>query len=162
MSIHTIYLALGSNLGDRLIHLQTAIESLAPEVRVLGESQVYETPPWGYTDQPAFLNMAVKGGTALAPRALLAHLKQIESQMGREPTFRYGPRLIDLDILLYDDLVLDEADLTIPHPALHERAFVLVPLADVAAQVVHPVLGKTIAQILKESDSREIRRFPAA
>ena len=159
MSNHTIYLALGSNLGDRLLHLRTARGSLAPEVHVLGESQVYETPPWGYTDQPAFLNMAVKCQTTLSPRALLTHLKQIESQMGREPSFRYGPRLIDLDILLYDDLILNEADLTIPHPALHERAFVLVPLADVAAEVVHPVLRKSISELLAAMDAREIQRF---
>ncbi len=154
---HTVYLALGTNLGDRLTNLRAAIDALSPDVRVLAESRIYETPPWGYTDQPAFLNMALKGETDLTPRALLTHLKQIEARLGRQPGFRYGPRLIDIDILLFDDLVLDDGDLLIPHASLPERAFVLVPLADVAADVVHPVLHRSIRELLSEVDSTGIQ-----
>jgi 2-amino-4-hydroxy-6-hydroxymethyldihydropteridine diphosphokinase len=156
-----VYLALGSNLGDRPANLRAALEALPPEVRLMDESPVYETPPWGYADQPAFLNMAVKAETGLAPRELLAYLKGIEIRLGRTPTFRNGPRQIDIDILFLDDLVLDEDGLIIPHPRLHERAFVLVPLADVAAQVVHPVLKKSVLELLAKVDPGGIRRYSA-
>src|SRR5512143_1333084 len=98
-----VYLALGSNLGDRLANLRAAVDALAPDVRVLAESSVYETPPWGYTDQPSFLNMVIRAQTELEPRPLLRHLKELERRLGRERGFRYGPRVIDLDILFYDD-----------------------------------------------------------
>jgi 2-amino-4-hydroxy-6-hydroxymethyldihydropteridine diphosphokinase len=156
---HTLYLALGSNLGDRLANLQAAIEGLPPLVSVTGRSDVYETPPWGVTDQPAFLNMVVKGETSLDPGAVLAHLKDIEARLGRQPTYRYGPRLIDLDLLFYDDLVLDSPPLVIPHPRLHERAFVLVPLADIALELHHPFLGKTVREMLTEVDRAGIRLY---
>lgn len=154
-----IYIALGTNLGDRLANLRAAIESLAPDVRVLRESTIYETPPWGYTDQPAFLNMVVEAETSLNPRALLSYLKKREDELGRVKNFRYGPRHIDLDILFYDALVLDEEDLQIPHPRLHERAFVLVPLAELAADLAHPILGKDLKSLLNVLDSDEIYPF---
>jgi len=157
---HTVYIALGSNLGDRPANLRAAVEALAPEVTVLAESRVYETPPWGYEDQPAFLNMAVKGETDLEPEALLAYLKQIETQLGREKTVRWGPRLIDLDILFYDDLVIESPPLVVPHPRLHERGFVLVPLADVAPEFVHPVLGKRVRELLEGADVSGICPLP--
>lgn len=153
-----IYLALGTNLGDRPANLRLAVAALEPKVKVLAESGIYETPPWGYTDQPAFLNMAVKARTRLRPRGLLKYLKGLEAQLGREATFRYGPRVIDIDILFYDDLMWEEEDLVIPHPRLHERAFVLVPLADVGAEVVHPILKKTVRKLLAEVETGEIRR----
>ena len=128
---HTVFIALGTNLGKRKANLRAAIKALPPDVTVLAESHVYETPPWGYEDQPAFLNMAVKAETEMEPEPLLKYLKQLEVELGREQNFRWGPRLIDLDILFYDDLVIDTPPLVIPHPRLHERAFVLVPLADV-------------------------------
>jgi len=154
-----VYLALGTNLGDRLANLRAAIHALAADVNVLAESHIYETPPWGYADQPAFLNMAVKAETSLGPESLLKRLQQIEVEAGREASFRYGPRKIDLDILFYDDLVLESETLTIPHPRLQERAFVLVPLADVGADVVHPVLGQTVWQLLFALDVRGIEPY---
>ncbi len=156
---HIAYIALGTNLGDRSANLRAALEAFPPDVRVLAESHVYETPPWGYSDQPAFLNMAVRAETDLEPGALLGYLKQLEAQLGREPTFRNGPRRIDLDILFYDDLVLDEPGLSIPHLRLHERAFVLVPLADLAPDLRHPVLNQTVFELLAPLDVSGIQRY---
>jgi 2-amino-4-hydroxy-6-hydroxymethyldihydropteridine diphosphokinase len=153
---HETYLALGSNLGDRLANLRAALSALSRRAELVAASSIFETPPWGFADQPAFLNMAVHARTDLSPDELLGWLKQLEVELGREPGFRWGPRLIDLDILFYDDLVIDTPPLIIPHPRLHERAFVLVPLADVAPDLVHPVLGKTIRQLLAEVDAGEI------
>ena len=153
---HDIFLALGTNLGERLANLRAALRSLAPDVERVAASRVFETPPWGFADQPAFLNMAVHARTGLGPESLLGWLKQLEVRLGREPGFRWGPRLIDLDILFYDDLVLDTPKLVIPHKRLHERAFVLVPLADIAPDLVHPVLGKTVRQLLAEVDASQI------
>ena len=158
---HTIYIALGTNLGERLDNLRAAIDALGPDIHVLAKSHVYETPPWGYEDQPAFLNMVVKAETGLEPEPLLKYLKQIEAELGREKSIRWGPRLIDLDILFYDDLVLDTPPLIIPHPRLHERAFVLVPLADVAPEYVHPVLGEFVWELLLKADMRGIEPLSA-
>jgi 2-amino-4-hydroxy-6-hydroxymethyldihydropteridine diphosphokinase len=155
----TVYLALGSNLGDRRHNLEAAIAALPPTVKVLERSPLYETAPWGVTDQPDFLNMVLKGETRLAPAALLARLKQNETSLGRLPSVRYGPRLIDIDILFYGSLVLSTPELTIPHPHLHERAFVLVPLADLAAAFIHPVLGKPIRDLLAGIDLNGVKRY---
>ena len=156
---HTVFIALGTNLGKRKANLRAAIKALPPDVTVLAESHVYETPPWGYEDQPAFLNMAVKAETEMEPEPLLKYLKQLEVELGREQNFRWGPRLIDLDILFYDDLVIDTPPLVIPHPRLHERAFVLVPLEDVAPEVVHPVLQRTVSELLTRIDRQGINRI---
>jgi 2-amino-4-hydroxy-6-hydroxymethyldihydropteridine diphosphokinase len=153
---HHAYLSLGTNLGDRLVNLKTALDALPPEVIVRAESKKYETPAWGFEDQPAFLNMAVMAETDLEPEFLLKHIKQLETRLGREPSFHWGPRLIDIDLLLYDELTLDTPQLVIPHPRLHERAFVLVPLADIAPGLIHPILGKTIRQLLEGMDSSRI------
>jgi len=154
-----IYIALGTNLGDRLANLRSAIESLAPDVHIIRESTIYETPPWGYTDQPAFLNMVIEAATSLKPRALLTYLKKREDDLGRIESFRYGPRQIDLDILFYDDIVLSEDDLDIPHPRFHERAFVLVPLADLAPELEHPILGQRVHSLLNDVDTSGITPF---
>jgi 2-amino-4-hydroxy-6-hydroxymethyldihydropteridine diphosphokinase len=159
ISNHIVYLALGTNLGDRPANLQAAIAALPPAVTVMKRSPVYETQPWGVTDQPAFLNMVLSGKTCLDPLVLLARLKLLETRLGRQPSVRYGPRKIDIDLLFYDDMLLNSPELTIPHPGLHERAFVLVPLADLAAELIHPVFGKTIRQLLGELDTTGVQRY---
>lgn len=159
MPVTSIYLALGSNLGDRRANLRAALEALPPAARLRAASPVYETPPWGIADQPPFLNMAAEAETSLAPEALLAHLKDAERRLGRLPAPRWGPRLIDLDLLFYGDLVCETPALTIPHPRLHERAFVLVPLADLAPDLVHPALGRTVRQMLAEVDASGVKRY---
>ncbi|HUF40289.1 MAG TPA: 2-amino-4-hydroxy-6-hydroxymethyldihydropteridine diphosphokinase [Anaerolineales bacterium] len=144
----TVFIALGSNLGKRDRNLAAARRLLAGAVRMTEPSSIIETEPWGYTDQPAFLNQVVRGETDLAPAALLAELKSIERRMGRTETFRFGPRLIDLDLLYYDDLVIEQPGLSIPHPRLHERVFVLRPLAEIAPGWIHPVSGQTHLEML--------------
>lgn len=156
---HQVYLALGANLGDRLGNLRAAIQALPPTLHLLAASPVYETPPWGYLDQPAFLNQVILAQTDLAPLDLLRWLKQLEAKLGRRPGARYGPRLIDLDILLYDDLELETPALTIPHPRLAERAFVLVPLADLAPDLRPPGSLLSIAEMLARVDRAGIRLF---
>ena len=155
----TIYLALGTNLGDRSANLRSAVAALPPIVTVLAESPVYETPPWGLTDQPAFLNMVLRGETDLGPARLLEYLKHLETELGRVAAIRWGPRQIDIDILFYDDLVRQVPGLAIPHPRLHERAFVLVPLADLAPDLIHPVLGKTVRALLAAVDTTGVMRY---
>lgn len=157
---HTVYLALGTNLGDRLANLKQAARALPPLVRVVLASPVYETPPWGYVEQPAFLNQVIQAETDLDPHALLTYLKQTEISMGRRTTFRNGPRVIDLDILFYDDAILNSPELIIPHPSIPERAFVLVPLADLNPGLKHPSLGKTVRQMLKNVEAGAIHPFP--
>jgi 2-amino-4-hydroxy-6-hydroxymethyldihydropteridine diphosphokinase len=157
--VEPVYLALGTNLGDRAGNLRRALESLPPHVTVLEGSPVYETPPWGVSDQPAFLNMVVRCRTSLLPLTLLHRLKRLEKRLGRQPSMRYGPRLIDLDILFYADLVLETPHLSIPHASLHERAFVLVPLCDLAPDFVHPRLGWTVRQMLAGVDTQGVVRY---
>jgi 2-amino-4-hydroxy-6-hydroxymethyldihydropteridine diphosphokinase len=159
-SQHQVYLSLGTNLGDRLTNLRNALAALPPEVIVAAESKIYETPAWGFEDQPAFLNMAVRGETDLDPGPLLNHIKGLENRLGREPTFHWGPRLIDMDLLFYDDIILNTPQLAIPHPRLHERAFVLVPLADIAPDLLHPLIGRTIRQLLEGMDTTSIVPYP--
>jgi 2-amino-4-hydroxy-6-hydroxymethyldihydropteridine diphosphokinase len=156
---HITFLALGANLGDRLANLSAAAAALSPQLKVLQTSPVYQTAPWGYLDQPDFLNQALQAETMLSPQDLLQFLKQLETELGRRPGIRYGPRLIDLDILFYDDLVLKTDTLTIPHARLAERAFVLAPLAAIAPELRHPVLGRTIRQLLQEVDAAGVHLY---
>lgn len=159
MKDHIVYLALGSNLGDRLANLKQAIAALRPQVDVKARSQVYETPPWGYEDQPKFLNQVLKGTTYLEPEPLLKHLKRLERALGRKESFQNGPRAIDIDILFYDDLVLNTLSLVIPHPHLHERGFVLLPFMDVNPNFVHPVSKRTVREMLASCDVSGIEKF---
>lgn len=157
-----IYLGLGTNLGDRAANLQAACLALPPAVRVRATSPIYETAPWGFSAQPDYLNQVVEAETDLEPLALLAHLKALETSLGRAKTFRFGPRLIDLDILLYDALVLTLPELTIPHKFLIHRAFVLVPLADLAPTLTHPLTHQTITELLAAVDRSGVVPFSPA
>lgn len=154
-----VYLGIGTNLGDRFANLQKAVEMLQERMTVTAVSPVYATEPWGDTNQPPFLNACVAAVTDLQPRELLALLKEIEREMGRTPTRHWGPRVIDIDILFYNRLVLHEPDLTIPHPAVPERAFVLAPLADIIPEYVHPETGKTVEQMLDEVDASGVQHL---
>ncbi|MBY6263577.1 2-amino-4-hydroxy-6-hydroxymethyldihydropteridine diphosphokinase [Azospirillum sp. 412522] len=152
----TVYLALGGNMGDRAANLAEAIRRLGGAVEIDAQSALYETAPMYVTDQPAFLNMVVRGTTRLDPVSLLRFLKDIEATLGRDlGGLRFGPRPIDIDILLYADRVVTEPELEIPHPRMAERAFVLCPLADVAADTVHPVLNRRIDALRDEVPGRE-------
>lgn len=153
---HIVYLALGSNMGNRLANLKAAVSNLTPQMAVKKKSSVYVTPPWGFVDQDDFLNQVVMVETYLEPQALLAHLKRLEMALGRVAGFQNGPRLIDIDILFYDDEIIDTASITIPHPRLQERAFVLVPLNEIAPDFVHPFLRKSVAELLDGLDRSEI------
>ena len=151
-----VFIGTGSNLGDRSRALGAAAVLLESKARLVKASRIYETPPWGYEEQPAFLNQVLQVETVLSPRALLAFLKRIEKKMGRQATFRYGPRAIDLDILFYDDLIYSTDILQIPHPMASERAFVLVPMLEIAPDFIHPVLGKTIRELVRKVDTSGI------
>jgi 2-amino-4-hydroxy-6-hydroxymethyldihydropteridine diphosphokinase len=150
-----IALALGSNLGDRLANLRAAVEAVGGIATVTAVSPVYETPAAYVTDQPAFLNATLTAVTKLSPQALLFALKHSEQEIGRQPTFRYGPRVIDLDILLYGEQTVATVELNIPHPRMAERAFVLRPLADIAPDWLHPTSGKTVAALLADLPPEE-------
>jgi 2-amino-4-hydroxy-6-hydroxymethyldihydropteridine diphosphokinase len=155
------YIGTGTNLGQRLKNLDRASELLMEieGVELLRKSHVYETEPWGYTEQPSFLNQALEIDSTISPLALLHRLKAIEAEMGRQPTFHLGPRLIDMDILLYNELVLQSDELTVPHPHMHERAFVLVPLAELAPEAYHPLLHRTASELLQDVDTSGIKKL---
>jgi 2-amino-4-hydroxy-6-hydroxymethyldihydropteridine diphosphokinase len=152
------YVGLGSNLGDRAAYLLLGLSALSrlPETRLLRLSPVYETDPVG-PPQPPYLNMVAELETELSPKGLLAEMLGIEKALGRERRERWGPRTLDLDLLLYGDLVLEEAGLSVPHPRLHERAFVLVPLLDLLPEGRHPLLGQSFAELLASLDASSVR-----
>ena len=143
-----VFLGIGTNLGNREQNLQEARDALSQRMEILKESSIYQTAPWGYLDQPAFLNQVIEAQTALSPLNLLGFLKDTEKHLGRQANFRYGPRLIDLDILFYGNRIIQTPRLQVPHPRLAQRAFVLVPLAEIAPDFVHPQNMQTITQLL--------------
>lgn len=144
-----VYLGLGTNLGDREANLRHALDLLGKRVALTTTSSVYDTEPWGFQDQPRYLNCVCEAWTSLEPWALLAAVKDVERAMGRQPSFPNGPRLIDVDILLYGQRVVRGPGLEIPHPRLGERAFVLAPLGEIAPTYSHPVLKLTVGELLR-------------
>jgi 2-amino-4-hydroxy-6-hydroxymethyldihydropteridine diphosphokinase len=155
----TIYLGLGSNVGDREDNLRSAIHHLsAPDLDILRTSPVYETEPVDYTAQRWFLNLVVEAGTSLFPMQLLSRIARIERELGRVRTVAKGPRTIDIDILLYGKAVVESATLEIPHPRMAERRFVLAPLADLVPHLRHPVTHKTVREMLDAAPPQKVRR----
>jgi len=144
-----VFIALGSNLGNRQNNLDDALEALAATVRITSRSSIYETDPAYVIDQPSFLNMVVAGETGLKADPLLSEFKRIEADIGRVPTRRNGPRVIDLDILYYGDQVIETDVLIVPHPRIAERLFVLEPLCEIAPELRHPVLKVTTRELLE-------------
>jgi 2-amino-4-hydroxy-6-hydroxymethyldihydropteridine diphosphokinase len=155
----TVYLGLGSNLGDRHRSIRKAIELLSDKIHMEQISSIYETDPVGYDHQSRFLNAVCKARTSLEPSEVLSLSKEIESTLGREATFRNGPRTIDIDILFYDDQVINTPQLTVPHPRLEERPFALVPLAELAPDLVHPTSRKSITELMSEMTLDGIERW---
>ncbi len=154
----TSYLGLGSNLGDREKNIEQAVELLSKRLTVEQVSSLYETEPMGYHAQPWFLNAACRVSTGLTPFSLLRLAKDIEAELGRSHSFRNAPRIIDIDILFCGDLVLETEGLTIPHPRITERLFVLMPLAEIAPDLIHPLEQKTIRQLLDEASGERNER----
>jgi 2-amino-4-hydroxy-6-hydroxymethyldihydropteridine diphosphokinase len=148
--LNLIYLSLGSNVGDRQKNLREAIERIGQISRVTTVSSIYETEPVELTDQPEFLNCAVGVEASVRPAEFMQEVLEIEKAMGRKRIQQKGPRIIDIDILLFGDAVVDAPDLKIPHPAMHKRRFVLEPLTEIAPEIRHPVLKKTIQELLAD------------
>jgi 2-amino-4-hydroxy-6-hydroxymethyldihydropteridine diphosphokinase len=146
--MRTTFLALGSNIGSRSNNLRAALKALSTQVHLTAVSPVYDATPMYVSDQPRFLNMAVRGDTDLPIPGLLAFIKDLERKLGRTPSRRFGPRMIDIDILFYGSETTQSPDIVIPHPGLHERIFVLRPLADIAPNWVHPRSGDTVVEML--------------
>ena len=148
--MHTIYLLTGSNIGDSEANLLSASKSIHQQIgRTIAVSHVYQTEPWGNKDQQVFLNQVLKIETQLDPKQLLKTILEIENQMGRNRKIKWEPRIIDIDILFYDDQIINEEDLQVPHPLLHERRFTLIPLNEIASDFIHPKLHKSIKQLLE-------------
>ena len=155
MSEVTAYLGLGSNLGDREENLRKSLSLLGDAGEITALSSIYETEPWGYAEQPSFLNMVCGFRTYLSPPELLGLVQEVERRLGRVRTIRYGPRTMDVDILLYGDRIVDTSDLQIPHPRIPERAFVLAPFAEIAPDIEHPTLKRPISVLLADAPGRE-------
>jgi 2-amino-4-hydroxy-6-hydroxymethyldihydropteridine diphosphokinase/queuosine biosynthesis protein QueD len=154
-----VYLGLGSNLGDREENLRAALELLAQKMKLRNMSSVYETEPVGFANQPRFLNLVCEVETRMTPESLLRYAKDIELKLGRKANFRNGPREIDIDILLYGKRVINTPQLQVPHPRMAERAFVLVPLAEIAPAAVHPVTGATVTELAERTGESGVKRL---
>jgi len=157
-----VFLGIGTNLGNRESNLEEAVARIEEYIgKVTRSSSVYETEPWGFQAEDEFLNMVVKVETKLTPSGLLGRILMIESLLGRVRSEKqYSSRVIDIDILLYEDLVIDEENLKIPHPLLHERKFVLVPLCEIEPELVHPVLNKSVATLLESClDKSKVKKI---
>ncbi len=157
--MNNIFLSLGTNVGDRLKNIVNTINELRKIIEVGSISYIYETEPWGYIDQNKFLNLCIQGSTDMGPQELLIEMKNLEEKIGREKTFQWGPRLIDIDILFYDDLILQEDKLVLPHSGIEERAFVLIPLLDINPNFIHPVLNKSMLELSENVSEDGIVRF---
>jgi len=155
------FIAIGSNLGDRTGNVREAVRLVADGVKasLVAMSSLYETEPWGVKEQGPFVNAAMIVETPLAPSELLAHLKSVEASMGRTRTVRWGPRTIDLDIIFIEEMVIEAEGLRVPHPGADERAFVMVPLAEIAPDFVHPVTGATLAGIAGGLDKSGVKKM---
>ena len=156
-----IFLGLGSNMGNRLQNLTSAIDLLLKNgVEVMKRSSIYETDAWGYTHQASFLNMVIAGNTKFNPQELLGICLDIEAQLGRERIEKWGPRIIDIDILLFDDLILHTDNLIIPHPLFASRKFVLEPLSEIASDIIDPLSKKSIAELNQQClDELEVKKI---
>lgn len=161
MTMHTVYLLLGANLGDRAAMLQRALEAIQVDLGpVLKQSALYETAAWGITDQPAFLNQVLKVLSVFPAEEILEKTQAIENRLGRVRREKWGSRVIDIDLLYVDDIMLNSETLTVPHPFLHERRFTLVPLAEIEPEFVHPVFHKTNRQLLAEcADESDVKKL---
>jgi 2-amino-4-hydroxy-6-hydroxymethyldihydropteridine diphosphokinase len=159
--MHTAYLLIGGNLGNRQQNLQEAQQFINQQAGyIIATSSIYETAAWGFEEQPSFLNQVIVINTSLQPNQLMKTLLTIEKEMGRERNVKFGPRIIDIDILLIDELVIHNNLLSVPHPALPNRRFALVPLNEVAASIIHPVEKKSIAQLLEDCpDELYVQKF---
>ncbi|OGP73412.1 MAG: 2-amino-4-hydroxy-6-hydroxymethyldihydropteridine diphosphokinase [Deltaproteobacteria bacterium RBG_16_49_23] len=163
---HIVYIGIGSNLGDKIAHCEKAISEILniDRHRLLSRSSLFKTRPIGYTAQDWFVNGVIKLESDLEPHDLFRALKDVESRLGRAETFRWGPREIDLDILLYDDRIIQTENLQIPHPHMHERQFVLIPLVEIEPELIHPVLKKSVQNLLKEAKEdqgvEKLKSFP--
>lgn len=157
MKTARVFLGVGTNLGNRMSNLKTAQSAISDFATIEKVSKVYETAPWGMLEQPDFLNQVWEASTSLTPVELLQHIQQLEIDLGRKPSVLYGPRLIDIDILLYSNLILKSADLIIPHPHISERAFVLAPLADLEPDLIIPGLKLSVKELLSGHKNWEIK-----
>jgi 2-amino-4-hydroxy-6-hydroxymethyldihydropteridine diphosphokinase len=155
MKVSTVYIGLGSNLGDRVANLREAVQRLSALVKIEKASQLYVAAPLGYIRDDAFVNAVIQAKTTLKPMELLEMMQAIEVAMGRRPGVHYGPRPIDLDILFFDAIQIETRKLSIPHPRIPQRAFVLRPLAEIAPNLMHPLLYYTVSQLLQDADDAE-------